>query len=374
MRKTLKSHQKSYKKNKTRKRKDKKDFITIDSDFESGNIEVVSLNKKKKSYDIQLKIEEEPYIRHTWPKGLKYQNWFYFRANHVKDIHCQFTITNLQHYNNIWKGYKVSFSYDNKTWERLHTKIVRKNMVWNIKPTHNTIWFAYYPPYPNSELKKLVPGASIIGRSNNNLPIYLKKYGHGPTKVWAISGQHPGETINAWILEGFIKRMLERKKELFNKYTFYIIPNANPDGNNLGYWYVNADGITMNREWTKKLSKSPEVRAIKTQLEKYGHDIVFDLHGDEGSMKHFLVTSSRKHPDFDTINKLINKKIKNFQLVNFYGPNYLNDDTRDTLDYLTNGITVEGALKHKSNKLKTIQQEPIDIGAKFIDVLEILTH
>ena len=73
----------------------------------------------------------------------------------------------------------------------------------------------------------------------------MKTFGNGPKNIWLISGQHPGETISSWILEGFYKRMKKKRETLYKKYTFYIIPNANPDGNELGYWYVNSKGINL---------------------------------------------------------------------------------------------------------------------------------
>ena len=33
----------------------------------------------------------------------------------------------------------------------------------------------------------------------------MKKLGNGSKRIWLISGQHSGETINSWILEGFVK-------------------------------------------------------------------------------------------------------------------------------------------------------------------------
>ena len=35
-----------------------------------------------------------------------------------------------------------------------------------------------------------------------------------------------------------------------NKFTFFIIPNANPDGNVNGHWYVTKQGINLNRDRT----------------------------------------------------------------------------------------------------------------------------
>ena len=184
-----------------------------------------------------------------------------------------------------------------------------------------------------------------------------------------ISGQHPGETINSWMLEGFYKRMLERKKNLFKKYTFYIIPNANPDGNQRGYWYVNAKGINLNRDWDK--FKSKETNIIRKQLDKIGYYLVLDLHGDEGCKNHFLVELKNSHPMFDKFNKSINKKNKHFQMENYYKPKYMKE-VNDTLDEYTMGITVEGSMKHPIYNHKTIQDEALKIGKDIADVLDEL--
>ena len=168
------------------------------------------------------------------------------------------------------------------------------------------------------------------------------------------------------MLEGFLKRMLERKKKIYKKYTFYIIPNANPDGNKRGHWYVTSKGINLNRDWDK--FKSPEVKAIKKQIDKIGYFLVFDLHGDEGCKNHFLVELKNKHPLFDKINKNLNKKNKHFQLENYYKGAYMKE-VNDTLDEYTNGITVEGAMKHPLYNHKTIQDEPLKIGKNLADIL-----
>ena len=52
----------------------------------------------------------------------------------------------------------------------------------------------------------------------------MKKMGTGDYKIWVISGQHPGETVNMWMLEGFLER-LSKKKEMLKKYTFFILSN-----------------------------------------------------------------------------------------------------------------------------------------------------
>jgi hypothetical protein len=344
------------KKNKTIRKR----TLSISSKFESGNI----IHKKTRGNNVDLEICEEPYPKST---KRKYKNWFYFKVSNLSGK-TKFNIGKIRNYFNDWKGYEVCYSYDNITWKRLKTKVnlSKKKLTWVISPKKGTMWFAYYPPYPFSKSKKLLPNMKTIGYTKDKRPILMKKIGTGPKRVWLISGQHPGETINSWILEGFIKRLLERKLKMKN-YTFFIIPNANPDGNVRGNWYVTGKGVNLNRDWLD--TKSLEVKAIKKQMDAYGYDLVFDLHGDEGCKKHFLAHSyGCKHPLHDSINKKLNKKNKHFQLKNYYTAKYMKG-AKDTLDDYTRGITMEGCMKHPIYNHKTLQEEPLKIGKDLFDTL-----
>jgi murein tripeptide amidase MpaA len=346
------------KKNKTRKKR----MINISSDFESGNI----IHKNTQNNIVNLEIKEEPYPKST---KRKYKNWFYFKASNINKMTI-FKINKLRNYFNDWSGYRVCYSYDNKNWKRIkNTKYSnsKKSLVWKINPKKSTIWFSYYPPYPFSKSKKLFNKAKTIGYSSMKNPILMKKVGYGKKRIWIISGQHSGETINSWMLEGLFKRLKERKSEMFKKYTFYIIPNLNPDGNILGHWYLTSKGINLNRDWDN--TKSQEVKCVKKQMAKYGYDLVFDFHGDEGCNNHFLVKNYYcNHNLFDIINENLNKKNKRFQIKNYYSSTYLKG-ARDTLDDYTRGITLEGCMKHPIYDHKTIQEEPLKIGKDLLDVL-----
>jgi len=348
------------KRNKTKKIKPTNNPI-ISSNFESGNI----VHKKTSHNNVDLEICEEPYPKST---KRKYKNWFYFKASNLSGK-TTFNISKIRNYFNDWKGYAVCFSYDNVTWKRLKTKVntVKKKLSWKISPKKSTMWFAYYPPYPFSKSKKLLPHMETIGYTKGRRPILMKKIGNGPKRVWLVSGQHPGETINSWTLEGFVKRLLERKLTASKKYTFFIVPNANPDGNVTGNWYVTSNGINLNRDWLN--TKSREVKAIKKQMDTHGYDLVFDLHGDEGCKKHFLAHSYNcKHPLHDSINKKLNNKNTHFQLKNYYTAKYMKGAT-DTLDDYTRGITLEGSMKHPIYKHTTLQDEPLKIGKDLLDTL-----
>jgi len=350
------------KKNKTIKKYKTKNIV-VDSKFESGNIKLLTI----KNSTINLEIENEPYPKST---KNKYQSWFYFKVKNILHKKLKFIIHNIRNFDNSWKGFNVCYSYDNKTWKRTPTKLSNNKLIWNFISKKTSVYFAYYPPYTFSKSKSLFKNAKVIGKTKNKNRLLMKTFGNGPRNVWLISGQHPGETISSWILEGFYKRMKKKRETLYKKYTFYIIPNANPDGNELGYWYVNSKGINLNTDWYK--NKSNETNAIKKQIDKFGFHLVFDLHGDEACKKHFLVELKNKHPLFDTINKKMNKKNKHFQLKDHYefDPEQISRAT--SLDNYTMGITVEGSMKHPLFKHKTIQDEALFIGKNIADTLSEL--
>ena len=342
--------------------------IQIIKNLQGCNIDVLSKKSQNGKFQINLKIKDEPYKREV---KRKFQNWFYFGANSVKDTNVQYTIRDVNNYDNDWKGFNACYSYDNVNWKRVKTIVKtqkkKTNISWKFKSTEDKVWFAYYPPYPFTRVQKLFGKSKIIGRSERGRPIYMEKVGKGDTKVWIICGQHPGETINSWILEGFMEK-LEERKSLYKKYTFFVVPCINPDGKEMGHWYTNAKGVNLNRDWLD--FKAKETQVVKKQFLKYGFDLVIDLHGDEGANKHFLAHSpKKKHPSHDEINERLNKKNKNFQLKNYYIKNGHNQTLANTLDEFTTGITVEGAMKHKLGKHKTIQDEAKQIGRDLLDSL-----
>ena len=102
--------------NKKRKNKTaKKKTLHISSNFESGNI----IHKKTRDNIVDLEIREEPYPYST---KRKYKNWFYFKASNLNGK-TKFNIGKIRNYFNDWKGYTVCYSYDNKNWKRLKTKV-----------------------------------------------------------------------------------------------------------------------------------------------------------------------------------------------------------------------------------------------------------
>tara|TARA_Y100000590_G_scaffold332973_1_gene378678 strand:- start:551 stop:1567 length:1017 start_codon:yes stop_codon:yes gene_type:complete len=328
--------------------------VQVDSDFDSGNIEVLSID----DHEINLKICDDPYPKYT---KQKYNYWFYFKVSNIRGKRLKYNIKKIRNYENSWGGFRVAMSYDNKIWTRHSTKLLGDQLTWVLKSKKNHVWFAYYVPHPFSRTKKMFKNSEIIGYSRNRNPIYMKTYGVGDKYIWIVARQHPGETIGSWILEGFMRKM----KYLRKAYTIKIIANANPDGTILGYWRLNKAGINLNRDWKKE--KSPEVRCIKKVMmrEERGWDLCFDLHGDEAAFKHFVVRDDTAGPLEDHIYELL--KTDRFQA--HHPSEHYSTAHGGTLGNRTgfawlHPICIEGAMKHLLNGNKTLQEEPIKVGER----------
>jgi murein tripeptide amidase MpaA len=211
-----------------------------------------------------------------------FKQWFYFRLSNVKDIECDVSIGNagLCAYPVAFENYNVCASYDRSNWFRVKSDFKSDSGVlsWKIRCDAPQIYFAYFPPYSYEQHLSLVAfcgvkGANVqpIGRSLRGHDIDMLTIGTGSRKVWFIARQHPGEPQGEWFLDGLLRRLLGDPadsvvRHLLNDATFYIVPNINPDGSQMGHLRTNAAGCNLNREWASTgdyvaptASKSPEV-------------------------------------------------------------------------------------------------------------------
>jgi len=343
----------------------------IDSNFDSGNIKLI----KKEDNKYFLEINDDPYKKNI---KKKYQYWFYFKVTNAKNKNNQYIIQNIRTYFNDWCSFNVCYSYDNKIWKRCET-FVNDRLTWTKKSKHNTIWFAYYVPYTLKRKVKLMNkiknnsnvSYKLLGKTNMKNDIDMITIGRGDKIIWIVARQHPGESIGSWILEGFLKKLLTNNNELKNKFTFKIVMMANPDGVYLGRWYLTKKGDNTNINWYKN-SRVLETKLIMNEMNKDNIHMILDIHGDEGSPKHFL-TKGKKTKIYNRFNELLNKYNSNFQLEDYYDLETPNSKPRSTLDrYTHNGITLEGALKHKIKNYSSLEKEPLKIGSDIFKVFKQL--
>jgi murein tripeptide amidase MpaA len=272
--------------------------MNITSQFDSGNIEVLSLETRE---DIQLKIKPD--------NQSEFYQWFHFKLESTADLlHC-LTIVDLEKsaYPDGWVDYQAVASYDRQTWFRVPTKYENGKLVIEFTPECEQTYFAYFAPYSYERHQDLLSWAQThencaietLGETLDGRDISVLKVGeHAEDKkvIWLIARQHPGETMAEWFIEGALHKLLDDEDShaaaLLNKAVFYIVPNMNPDGSARGHLRTNAIGVNLNREWqTPTVEKSPEVYFVREKMFQTGVDMCLDVHGDEAIPFNFFAGS-----------------------------------------------------------------------------------
>jgi len=232
-------------------------------------------------------------------------------------------------YATAWNGSTVFFSpsdpYDSKPWLRkIDTTYDEQSgeLSWThtFDDTSSSAYFSYFPPYSYNRHLSLIskcqatPGASVqsLGQTLDGRELECVKVGSGDKIAWIIHRQHPGENMAEFYAEGLLDRLLGlgpghgyaidgMTRDALKMYTFYIVPNMNPDGAMRGHLRTNAKGQNLNREWCSSgskedgtfyeaptLERSPEVYHVLKKMDETGVDVFLDVHGDEALPFNFI--------------------------------------------------------------------------------------
>jgi murein tripeptide amidase MpaA len=269
--------------------------IQIDAGFDSGNIEVLSID----GATARLAIRKD---RHS-----DFFQWFHFRVAGAAGREVELRITGLaaSAYPDGWPDYRACVSEDRQLWTRADTQWDKAadggTLTIRYTPASGLAWFAYFAPYSMERHHDLVSEAAqadgvdyrCLGRSLDGQPIDCLETGEGDIQVWLYARQHPGEAMAEWWMEGAlacltdpadpVARVLRRRCRL------HLVPNANPDGSRRGHLRTNAAGVNLNREWhAPSPERSPEVLAIRKAMDESGVHFAMDVHGDEAIAAVFL--------------------------------------------------------------------------------------
>lgn len=273
-------------------------MIQINSNFDGGNIEVISITDNG---DIQVKIRKDV--------SMDFFQWFHFRLTGAADKACKIQILNAGEcsYPEGWEDYKACASYDKQEWYRVPTSYENGVLTIEYTPQLNSMYFAYFAPYSYEQHQNLIHDAQlseicdieIIGKTVEGRDIDLLKVSNGDKgkkNIWLIARQHPGETMAEWFMEGFIQRLLDDadpiSRKALEKANFYLIPNMNLDGSFNGNLRANVGGCNLNREWAKpNAESSPEVYYTMKKMDEVGVDLLLDVHGDEALPYNFISAS-----------------------------------------------------------------------------------
>lgn len=289
--------------------------MKISSNFDSGNIEVVSINDNG---EINLKIRKDT--------ESDFLQWFHFRLTGALDVSCKINILNAGEtsYPDGWENYHACASYDRIEWFRVPTRYENGVLTIDYLPSNNSVYFAYFAPFSYEAHQNLVHNAQlsdlcrvdVIGKTYEGRDIDMLVVGdEGIGKnIWLVARQHPGESMAEWFIQGALDRLLDESdpvsRRLIEGACFYIIPNMNIDGSIAGNLRSNTAGMNLNREWAEpSLEKSPEVYHCLNKMDEIGVDLLLDVHGDEAIPYNF-VAGSEGIPSYSEGLKRLENKFK----------------------------------------------------------------
>jgi murein tripeptide amidase MpaA len=280
--------------------------MKITSNFDSGNIEIVSIDSKKK--DIKLKIRKDT--------NSDFFQWFYFRLTGAEGVPVKIAIVNAgkTSYPKGWINYDACASYDREEWFRVPTTFRNGVLRFAVTPKHNSVYFAYFAPYSydrhlslvheaqlSDQVRMEIVGKTFEGRDMEML--IIGRPGRNKKVIWVIARQHPGEPMAEWFIEGFLQRLLDASdsvaRNLLHDAVFYVVPNMNIDGAMAGNLRSSASGANLNREWQKPtLKRSPEVYHVLKKMTETGVHLLLDVHGDE-ELPYNFIAASEGIPDYN---------------------------------------------------------------------------
>ncbi len=298
--------------------------MIINSQFDSGNIQVLSLDSPD---NIQLAIKKD--------HQSDFYQWFHFKLHGTPFVEHKLHINDLAKsaYPNGWKNYQAVASYDRETWFRVDTEFTGDQLIIEFTPEYDSVYFAYFAPYSYERHLDLIAQAQLgfecrhelLGLTLDSRELNLLVIGDEEEpnmsdsdtpklNIWITARQHPGESMAQWLVEGLLNRLLDEDdgvaRELLQKAIFYIVPNMNPDGSARGHLRTNAAGTNLNREWqSPSLEKSPEVYYVLNKMHQTGVDIFLDVHGDE-ALPYNFVAGSEGNPNYNNRIKTLENTFK----------------------------------------------------------------
>jgi len=308
--------------------------IQIDSNFDGGNIEVLSVDGAGATLAIRADHMSE------------FKQWFHFRVSGAAGRELVLRITDLETsaYPLGWPGYNCRVSEDREYWATAASSYDKDadggTLTVRYTPASDLAWFAYFAPYSMERHHDLVAecaaseGVSCrcLGTTLDGQPIDCLEMGEGDKQVWLYARQHPGETQAEWWMEGALERLTDPAdpiaRALRARCRFHIVPNCNPDGSRRGHLRTNARGVNLNREWNNPTAEnSPEVLALRNAMDETGVDFAMDVHGDEAIPAVFLAgyeglpgLTDDHYAGFTRYRAILDRRTPDFQTEKGYVP------------------------------------------------------
>ena len=177
--------------------------IAIDAEFDSGNIEIRSIDGPGAVLAIRKDNLSD------------FAQWFHFRVSGAAGRTLELKLVNLEAsaYPKGWHAYQACVSKDRTYWARAACSYDKAadngTLTIRYAPAGDIAWFAFFAPYSMERHHDLVAEAAAsegvayrrLGTTLDGQPLDCLEMGEGPLQVWLYARQHPGETMAEWWME-----------------------------------------------------------------------------------------------------------------------------------------------------------------------------
>lgn len=233
-------------------------------------------------------------------------------------------------YPNFYERFSLFVSIDLKNWKKISfsRKINKEEDYLEIEFNleNKEFYISSYPPYFFSDIDKIIHQFSQLGNvSISQSDCYggkeffceIERSDLTP-KVLIVCGQHPGESISLFFLEGVLNCLINKIK-IDDSFKIGIIVCFWVPGLIKSHRYTN--GFDLNRSW--KNPKSQLQKVIQDLINNRSIQIVIDVHGDEISRTNYIESYLFQKEKFQSILKpfprVKSSVIKNFIKRLFFG-------------------------------------------------------
>lgn len=260
--------------------------INVFSDFENGNVELISTNDSLNHVFIRPSLETDSNTTRCW-----------FNFGLTGFDTSKTCSVEIEYVHRVMAPQNPVYSFDMKTWFRISTSFTEnKSVQFTTKFTDDTVFIATGYPYTYSKMIEFVDSIAqnkyvdtstlVVSEGGLNVPLLIigDKNAKHKDVVWITGRQHAFETTMNYTMEGFIRFLIsdEKKAKIMRKRTLvYIVPMVDVDN-----VFVGASGrmqkpVDFNRDW----SLTPYWKAIKKIQEliiqtndMYNYSVFLDFH------------------------------------------------------------------------------------------------
>jgi cytosolic carboxypeptidase protein 6 len=297
--------------------------IVFDSDFPGGKLdELVEVNPNR--FDVVIRPETEPINDSAWYA-------FRVKASDERSIDVRLCYRGGSH------RYEPKISQDRKEWKSAEHLVVARHPAGReitlrlpVGPTPT--WIAGQELHGDKDLNRWMNryesnahvSTSIIGNSVKGLPLRALEIADGEPAdaIFIVSRQHPPEVTGTIGMMSFVDAIAsdsEVAKGFRKQFRTVVVPVANPDGVERGYWRTNANGIDLNRDWMR--FTQPETRAIRDEMLRVRDAgklwLFLDFHSTYNEVFFTPPTETKLFPEGFTTQWLaaVDRRVKDFDVI-----------------------------------------------------------